>query len=50
MNLSDKALEVSLAYDRHYGAIRRWIARHPGTTFWAALGAVAAAFRLGLWF
>lgn len=48
MNLSQEAAAVSAAYDRHYGRIRRWIARKPGTTFWAGVGAVAAAFWLGI--
>lgn len=47
MTLSQEAADVSAAYDRHYGAIRKWIARHPGTTFWASVGAVALAFVLG---
>ena len=32
--------EISEQYDKNYGAIRKWIASNPGTTFWLAIAAI----------
>ena len=47
MSLSDEAQEISLTYDRHAGAVRRWIMRNPNTMFWASVGATVAACSIG---
>lgn len=44
---SRAARKLAMKYDESYGAVRRWIAAHPGLAFWFGLGAVVLAFIVG---
>ena len=44
---SRAARKLTMRYDESYGAVRRWIAGHPGLAFWFGLGAVVLAFIVG---